>query len=91
MRTSAFDGEDVYNGVGPLLSVRARLVVEHGIGDSTHQIYHDQAYCYDLLIGDVYKKLPYITGVVHVMVKHVYTYFSQSPHHQRHLDKLVSD
>ena len=25
------------------------------------------------------------------MVKHVYTYFSQSPHHQRHLDKLVSD
>jgi hypothetical protein len=25
------------------------------------------------------------------MIKHVYTYFSQSPHHQRHLDKLVSD
>jgi hypothetical protein len=25
------------------------------------------------------------------MVKHVYTYFSQSPHHQRHLDKLISD
>jgi hypothetical protein len=75
-RTSAFDGEGVYNGVGPLLSARARLVGEHGIGDSINQIYHDQAQCYDLLIGDVYKKLPYITDVAHVMVKHVYTYFS---------------
>jgi hypothetical protein len=51
----------------------------------------DLASSSNLLIDDVYKKLPYITDVVHVMVKHVCTYFSQSPHHQRHLDKLVSD
>ena len=25
------------------------------------------------------------------MAKYVYTYFSKSPHHQRHLNKLVSD
>jgi len=90
-RSSSFDGEGVYNGGGPLLSVRARLVGAHGIGDPTHQIYHDQAHCYDLLVGDVYKQIPYITEVVHGMVKQVYTYFSQSPHHQRHLEKLVSD
>ena len=90
-RSSSFDGEGVYNGGGPLLSVRARLVGAHGIGDPTHQIYHDQAHCYDLLVGDVYKQIPYITEVVHGMVKQVYTYFAQSPHHQRHLEKLVSD
>ena len=81
---------------GVLLHLTAKVfttALAHGTGDSTHQNYHDQAQCYDLLIDDVYKKFPYITDtdVSHVMIKHVYTYFSQSPHHQRHLDKLVSD
>jgi hypothetical protein len=90
-RSTAADGEGVYNGTGPLNSVRARLVGTHGLGDKTHVMFWDQAHCFDLLVADVYKNLPYITDIIHVVIKQIYTHFAQSPHQYRRLEKLVED
>jgi hypothetical protein len=90
-RSTAADGEGVYNGTGPLKSVRARLVGSHGLGDKTHVMFWDQAHCFDLLVEDVYKNFPYITDIIHVVIKQIYTHFAQSPHQYRRLEKLVAD
>ena len=46
------------------------------------------AHSYDLLVDDVYKKLPYITETIHKVIQQVYAHFSQSPHQQRRLEAL---
>ena len=86
-RSTAADGEACYNGRGPELSVRTRLVGEQGLGDKTQT--HDFAHSDDLLVDDAHKIDKYIKDTVHPTIKAVYSHFSMSPHKHRHLMALV--
>ena len=62
------------------LSIRARLVGDHGLGDESHVTTQDYARSFDLLVEDAHKAIPYITGTVHLLIKQIFTQFSRSPH-----------
>jgi hypothetical protein len=78
--SAAFDGEAAYNGSGQDLSVRACLVGDHRLGDESHVTTQDYARSFDLLVEDAHKAIQYITGTVHLLIKQIFTHFSQSPH-----------
>jgi hypothetical protein len=48
------------------------------------------AHSYDLLVGDVNKKLPCITETILKVIQQVYAHFSQNPHQQRRLEALAA-
>jgi hypothetical protein len=58
----------------------------HGIGEKTHIIFHDMAHSYDLLVGDVYKKLAYIAETIHKSYSERLRSFSRSSHQRRRLE-----
>jgi hypothetical protein len=88
-RSSSFDGEACFNGNGAEKSVKARIRGDHGLGDKTHEIFHDMAHAADLLVQDAHDEHPYMQETVHSVIKEVYTYFSQSPHKRRRLQALI--
>jgi hypothetical protein len=92
-RSTAADGEGVYNGSGAVRSVKARIHGEHGLNDRTHCFIWDIAHSADLLIEDAHSEAgnQYVKEIVHPLIKEVYSFFSQSPHHQRRLDLLAED
>ena len=90
-RSAAADGEACYAGAGPEKSVRARMVGDHGCGDSTFEQIHDGAHRLDLLLDDTHKLYRYVMDTVHSVVKGVYSHFSRSPHKLRHMKKLVEE
>ena len=69
--------------------VRARLIGEHGLGDTSFEMIHDRAHALDLLVDDAHKTCPYVKNVIHPVIKAVYSHFSRSPHKLRHMKALV--
>ena len=88
-RTTATDGEACYAGTGPVRSLRARLIGNHGLGDKTHTHTHDYAHSAELMIGDAQKNIGYVLDKIHPTIKGIYAHHSRSPHRYRHMMELV--
>ena len=90
-RTTACDGEAVYNGSGEEKSVKARIHNGHGIGDKSHEVTHDYSHSTDLLIEDAHAEEDYVKGVIHPTIKSIFSHYSRSPHKLRRLLRRVGN